>query len=335
MNLHFFFIIFIIINFSCKDSIIKITNDPCEENYILEEGICINSKEMSCQTPESIPNNAILIDSLVTAHYSDLSGWVIPECSWECSEGFFEENGACIDNSSDYSKYENLEDDELVLALYEEVRDHVEFTYGKARDEMYQVIDVFDGKVECIYTGRWIDGPISRQEAYRPNRINTEHSWPRGQFGQKDPALSDIIHLFPSDEDTNSGRSSYDFGIYGDIIESFCNDGICSYLRKDASDKKIFDVRPKRKGDIARAHFYMVLRYKYSMELTIDDNSGEIGCDSDGCIRDSEEEILRLWNIEDPVDERERERNERIFSIQGNRNPFVDRPDFIQKISDF
>ena len=113
------------------------------------------------------------------------------------------------------------------------------------------------------------------------------------------------------------------------------NEETCSYLKVSDDGKTVFDVRPERRGDIARSHFYMVLRYKYSSEVPIDDNSNQLGCDSDGCIRDSEEEVLRQWNIEDPVDEREIERNERIFEIQGNRNPFVDRPDFISKISDF
>lgn len=47
------------------------------------------------------------------------------------------------------------------------------------------------------------------------------------------------------------------------------------------------------------------------------------------------ESILKQWHLSDPPDNFERERNERIFNHQGNRNPFVDNPDWVNKISDF
>jgi endonuclease I len=81
-------------------------------------------------------------------------------------------------------------------------------------------------------------------------------------------------------------------------------------------DLGLFEVRPARRGDIARAHFYFSVRYAMP-----------IGA--------AEESVLVAWHQEDPPDDRERERNDRIVRIQRNRNPFVDRPEFVGRISDF
>ena len=78
----------------------------------------------------------------------------------------------------------------------------------------------------------------------------------------------------------------------------------------------IFEVRPKFRGDIARAHFYFAVRYNQP-------------------IPQDEENILRAWHHEDPVDARERKRNNEIEKVQLNRNCFVDRPDFVDLIADF
>ena len=57
--------------------------------------------------------------------------------------------------------------------------------------------------------------------------------------------------------------------------------------------------------------------------------------DADGCINDREEAILRQWHKEDPVDDLERTRNNRVEGYQGNRNPFIDRPELVDRISNF
>ena len=75
-------------------------------------------------------------------------------------------------------------------------------------------------------------------------------------------------------------------------------------------------VRPERRGDIARAQFYMAVRYDMPLE-------------------DEMEAALRSWNDADPPDAREQARNDAVEDGQGNRNPFVDRPDFVSRITDY
>ena len=60
---------------------------------------------MNCLPPSSIPDNSIMIDSKVTAYYNDLSGWTRPECPWECSQGFIEQDGECVEEKNHYNEY--------------------------------------------------------------------------------------------------------------------------------------------------------------------------------------------------------------------------------------
>ena len=79
---------------------------------------------------------------------------------------------------------------------------------------------------------------------------------------------------------------------------------------------KFFDPPNEVKGDIARAMFYFSIRYKIQ-------------------IHEPQETFLRLWHYEDPVSEWEIERNNRVFYLQFNRNPFIDYPDLVEKILNF
>ena len=133
-----------------------------------------------------------------------------------------------------------------------------------------------------------------------------------------EPAKSDLNHLFPCDGSANSYRGSLPFG------DTHCAaSGSCSWSVGGSTigpviggSSKVFMVRPKRRGDIARAHFYFAVRYSKAIPA-------------------SEEKWLRQWNLTDFPDDRERDRAAAIDSLQSRRNPFVARPDFVELISDF
>jgi endonuclease I len=216
-----------------------------------------------------------------------------------------------------YDSVEGLSDDALKDGLHELVRDHRSYGYNNARDLMYGAsgsIDVHDGVIEGIYTGTTAMPDGTRT----PGELNTEHSWPRSDGADTEPARSDLHHLFPAQSRANQERGSHPFGY------TSCNGGGC--LWSEAGSKLgpptsggagyAFEVRPLRRGDIARAHFYFSVRYQLP-------------------IPDTEEADLRQWHQEDPVDDWEIQRHEAVVSYQENRNPFIDRPDFVERISDF
>lgn len=220
--------------------------------------------------------------------------------------------------------FDGLTNQRLIDALYQHVRGHTALGYAIARDHMYgrrePVIDIFDGKLECVYTGREVDPDGTRT----PGGMNTEHSWPQSHGSKEEPARSDLHHLFVTDQGVNSRRSNYH---YGDTtcdadVEVFCTwegeagAGEVSQLGVSPSGERVFRVRSERRGDIARAQFYFATRYSMA-----------IGPET--------EATLKRWHLEDPPDARERLRNDRIQAVQGNRNPFVDCPSLVGRIADF
>ncbi len=230
-----------------------------------------------------------------------------------------------------YSDLDGLRDDALLQALQQRIGGHQVFGYhgvNSARTLLFSSVGSNAGVIESIYTGSQVETPGDSISAFMAG-YNTEHSWPQSQFKKLDPMVSDLHHIYVADTSSNGSRSNYGFGYNTDP-----DIGI-SLLGRSTTDGrgKVYQVRPERRGDIARAHFYMVARYGFDTTLGIefdDDKRAE-----NGRMKDLEEVILREWNRQDPVDDRERKRNERIEAVQGNRNPFIDRPDLVERISDF
>lgn len=148
--------------------------------------------------------------------------------------------------------------------------------------------------------------------------VNTEHTWPQSKFTGRYPTemqKSDIHHLFPTDSKMNSLRGNYTFGeVVGGERPAVCD--ASRFGNASNSHLDVFEPPAVHKGHVARALFYFSTRYEIK-------------------ITPSEEEILKKWDAEHPVDEEEMARNEEIYKIQGNRNPFIDFPELTKKISDF
>lgn len=150
------------------------------------------------------------------------------------------------------------------------------------------------------------------------NILNTEHTWPQSRFTGKAPKemqKSDLHHLFPADSKMNAIRGNHKFGdvTVPDRALPCANSkaGTASGSREE-----IFEPPVDHKGNVARALFYFSVRYGIHIDP-------------------QEEGFLRKWNRLDPVDQAERDRNDAIFKIQGDRNPFIDHPELSDEISDF
>ena len=144
------------------------------------------------------------------------------------------------------------------------------------------------------------------------NVLNCEHTWPQSKFStrfNKDMQKSDLHHLYPTDSKANSIRGNYNFAEIQDNAVS----NLCSSSR---SNGRNFEPPAVHKGNVARALFYFAVRYQ--MKIT-----------------DTEEAFLREWHYQDPVDNAERERNETVYEVQKNRNPFIDYPELVEKITNF
>lgn len=148
------------------------------------------------------------------------------------------------------------------------------------------------------------------------NIANVEHAWPQSHFTGKFPKnyqKADLHILFPEISQINSIRGNFPFGEVITPKQSPCQ---TAALGRSASGEMVFEPDDRVKGDMARATFYFSTRY----QVQIDAN---------------QEAYLRKWHANDPVDDKERERNDKIFEIQKIRNPFIDHPEFVSEIQDF
>lgn len=218
--------------------------------------------------------------------------------------------------------------------------------YKTAKDMLYQYItpiQMKDGsyRLPILYTKSPLFAPKSTKNfisLVKRNKNNTEHIWPRSRFGSSKKSgryqyqLSDLHHLYPSKAIINSVRSSFLFGeslpvlprgssIKPETLKKW-NSQIGENLlgkvdeRLAISNQLFFSPIPTSRGKVARAMFYFSIRYKLPISKI-------------------DEFFLRKWHREHPVTKEEVLRNERVFKVQGNRNPFVDYPELVGRIDDF
>lgn len=148
------------------------------------------------------------------------------------------------------------------------------------------------------------------------NFVNCEHTWPQSKFTKEfssELQKSDLHHLFPTDMRANSTRGNHPFAeVEGKATYSSCLDSKIGTALENPSIRS-FEPPTEHKGNVARAIYYFSTRYKMNIDAT-------------------QARYLKIWNEEDPVDQEELERNDRIMQLQGNRNPFVDYPELIKRL---
>ncbi|OLQ75576.1 ribonuclease [Photobacterium proteolyticum] len=226
----------------------------------------------------------------------------------------------------------NKSGDELKAALNTIISTGIKkLPYSSSSFDVWDALDITDedpnnpDNVILIYTGRsQAKGQKTGQGSLGGDNWNREHSYPKsnGGFNNKSAyGYTDIHHLRPSDETVNSTRGNleYDYS-ENPVAES----------PENRYDSDSFEPRDAVKGDVARMMFYMATRYEGKDSITPDlelvpsvlNNGTALG---NVC-------SLLEWNKLDPVDEFESNRNTKIQQIQGNRNPFVDNPQWADEI---
>jgi endonuclease I len=160
---------------------------------------------------------------------------------------------------------------------------------------------------------------------------NREHLWPNSYgLDGVHPAYSDLHNLRPCDANVNSARGNK----YYDVSDpNHPNYKFPAHVEAPlcSTDGDSWEPPDFHKGDVARALFYMAVRYTGDVPnepaLKLTDRAGLITSTNDYMGRLS---TLLQWNIADPVDPAERLRNDLVYSLyQGNRNPFVDHPEWV------
>lgn len=160
---------------------------------------------------------------------------------------------------------------------------------------------------------------------------NREHSFPKSWFNDASPMYSDLFHIYPTDGKVNGMRSNYPYGEVDSVSATFISLngsklGPCTYPGYTGT---VFEPIDEYKGDLARTYFYMATCYQ---DLVSGWSSVVLDGSSDKVYVDWFLNMLLEWNQEDPVSQKEIYRNNVIDSIQGNRNPYIDHPEWVSQI---
>ena len=198
-------------------------------------------------------------------------------------------------------------------------------SFSTSKKRMYSKV-YFDQQVTaycgCDYAAKVPDlascGLESISEAYRAKRTEAEHVVPASEFGTtrdcwavggrkyceaNDPVFrtfhNDLYNLVPVVGEVNGDRSNYGFGLIEGEVRDY---GSCDFEinREESRVEPGDNVR----GDIARTYFYV--DWLYGLDLTAGQRT-----------------LFLSWHFADPVDDLERARSERIYELQGKRNPFI------------
>lgn len=253
-----------------------------------------------------------------------------------------------------YDQVNSTSPEALRASLHEIIDDHQRFPYTSSSTDTWDILESADQ--DPSNPNNVID--IYKNASYPKfgggnSFYNREHSWPKSygfpNDGTSNYAYTDAHHLFIADSSYNSSRSNKPYancdssclekatelnnGRGGTSFESNWTAGSFS----DGS----WETWAGRKGDVARALMYMAVRYEGGVhgvsghsepDLILTDDRTLIANSNQGSniavAYMGLKSVLIQWHKDDPVDDFERRHNDTVYSFQGNRNPFVDHPEY-------
>ena len=193
------------------------------------------------------------------------------------------------------------------------------FMYKQTIMSEFEIKDTINGQsyVTCAYSGErfvfddpfdWTATGYSREHTYAHSWMAT---WPADS--PEEPEYNDQHNLYPTNlAQANQPRSNLPLGVIdGTVVQSYL-EGATGYQ----GAQLVYEPRDSQKGNAARAIFYMATAYNFPL-------SGNVNAD------DLDEQLLRDWHFADLPDNYEIARNEYIFDLQGNRNPYVDSVEYV------
>lgn len=236
-----------------------------------------------------------------------------------------------------YDGTAGLTGEDLKNALYDIIKGHSEYPYTSTSTDTWDILKLTDQDPEnienviLIYSGESVN---AAQEWNSGNGWSREHIWAKSHgfppLPGQDPAPgagTDAHHLRPEDPTVNAAKGNKDFDNGGTVVAS---------APECYSTSNTWEPREEVKGDVARMIFYMEARYRGENgepELQVVDYVPSI----DPPVTGQQPfygklSTLLIWNLQDPPDDFEQNRNNVVYDFQGNRNPFVDHPEWINDI---
>jgi endonuclease I len=257
-----------------------------------------------------------------------------------------------------YSRVNTSSASQLRCSLHATIKGHTAYPYSGGTTNTWTILEIADedplnaGRILDVYRNRSYIKITDRAGGAAGIKYNREHTWPKslgfsaetGNLGLPNSPHTDTHMLYLSDANYNSDRGNKPYGNCSGCTErateAYNGAGGGSGVYPGNSNwfnGSVFQTWGKRKGDMARAVLYMAIRYEGGThpttgqnepDLELTDNAGLIVATSSSPAYMGLLSTLLAWHQADPPDAGELERNEVIYSFQGNRNPFIDHPEW-------
>ncbi|MCR4964733.1 MAG: endonuclease [Bacteroidales bacterium] len=224
----------------------------------------------------------------------------------------------------------------LRVALHNIIKNHNTETYNQLWYDFYATDVRPDGKVWDIYSDN-PNGQTSYLYSFGNDQCgsytsegdcyNREHSVPKSWFNEATPMYTDLFHLYPTDGYVNGRRSNFPYGEVSNVTWVSSNGSKLGYSAISGYSGTVFEPIDAYKGDLARTYLYMATCY-------MDKDFGYEGKSmfEGGSLKPWALQMLLNWCANDPVSQKEIDRNNAVYEIQNNRNPFIDFPELANMI---
>lgn len=219
----------------------------------------------------------------------------------------------------------------LKTNLYQIINEHHQIGYANLYNAYLSTDLRDDGTIWDMYSSQHYS-PSQHTGNYSKegDMYNREHTIPQSIFNEQEPLKSDIFHVYPTDGYINNIRSNYPHAEVGSITNTCKGCNPSSNGSKMGPSKttgvsgNVFEPIDEYKGDFARTYFYFVTCYQNKMSSFKD--YAVFSKNSYPSLSKWAIDLYKKWSSDDPVSEKEIERNEAAYKIQKNRNPFIDFP---------
>ena len=230
-----------------------------------------------------------------------------------------------------YDSARDLCGEELRQKLYSIISSHTTLGYSELWTA-YRQTDLNDnGKIWDIYSN--CNFTLGTDQCGNYNSecdcYNREHTVPQSWFGDATPMKTDLFHVYPTDGWVNNKRGNLPLGKVSNPTYTSGNGSKIGPCSASGYSGTVFEPIDEYKGDLARTYFYMSVCYK----------NKNLGQTSESMFEGSELkpwalQMLLQWHYNDPVSQKEIDRNNAVYALQHNRNPFIDCPYFAEAIWD-
>ncbi|MDR1585701.1 MAG: endonuclease [Prevotellaceae bacterium] len=226
-----------------------------------------------------------------------------------------------------YNSAEGKNREALKTALHNIIKAHTKLSYSNMPTYFLTTDWHPDGYLWDMYSN-------NRRTVWDGSLLNREHNMPKSWWGSngKEVAYSDLHNLYPSDAPANGQKGNLPLGEAG--TASFSNGVVKTGANSFTGyDGKVFEPADIYKGDFARVYMYMVTCYEdYSSAWQSVGVASMLQNNTYPTLNPYAVSLLLKWHEQDPVSQKETDRNNAVYSHQGNRNPFIDRPEFAELI---